>query len=180
MPYYGARGDYVGGRSNYYRGDPWLGAALGFVARKVGLGSMAAKAGRWVAGRITGSTVKRAVQAGGAIAAGTAVTVAVDRAMQPSTPELMPIEDLGGGGTMGGGSGGTQWVQTASGRRMRVRWSSTKGKWVAVRSLNPLNPKALNRALRRASGFEKFAKKTVNALYRTSTGATKTRKFKRK
>jgi len=180
MPYYGARGDYVGGRSNYYRGDPFLGAIVGGIARSVGLGSLAAKAGRWVAGRITGQGLKRAAQGAVAVAGTTIVGTAVNRAIGGgATPELMPIEDLGGGGG-GGGGGGTQWVQTASGRRMRVRWSSTKGKWVAVRSLNPLNPKALNRALRRASGFEKFAKKTVNALYRTSTGATKTRKFKRK
>lgn len=177
MPYYGARGDYVGG-SNYYRGDPFLGALVGTVARRVGLGKVAAKAARWVGQRITGASVKRAAQVAGATVAGTVVTAAVNRAVGPSPVELEEIGELEPMG--GGGSGGTQWVGTPSGRRMRVRWSATKGKWVAVRSMNPLNPKALNRALRRASGFEKFAKKTVNALYRTSTGATKTRKFKRK
>lgn len=38
------------------------------------------------------------------------------------------------------------------------------------RRMNPLNPKALRRALRRAEGFEKFAKRTVNALYKTVDG----------
>lgn len=180
MPYYGARGDYVGGRSNYYRGDPFLGALVGAVARKVGVGALAAKAGRWVAGRITGAGLRRGAQVVAATAGTAVVGAAVNRAIGPSPTELEEIGELEAPAGGGGGGGGTTWVVTASGRRMRVRWSQTKGKWVAVRSMNPLNPKALNRALRRAGGFEKFAKKTVNALYRSSTGATKTRKFKRK
>jgi len=180
MPYYGARGDYVGGRSNYYRGDPFLGALLGGVARSVGLGKLAAKAGRWAVGRITGQGIKRATQAAGAVVGTAVVTSAVNRAVGGNPVQLEEIGELAPMEVGGGGGGGTQWVVSPSGRRMRVRWSSSKGKWVAVRSMNPLNPKALNRALRRAGGFEKFAKKTVNALYRSSTGATKTRKFKRK
>lgn len=185
MPYY--RGDYVGGPSNYYRGDPFLGALVGGIARSVGLGKVAAKAARWVGQRITGSGLKRAAQVAGGTVAAAAGTAIVNRTIAgPSIPTMEPVElevmpgGGGGGGMVGGGGGGTQWVVTPSGRRMRVRWSQTKGKWVAVRSMNPLNPKALNRALRRATGFEKFAKRTVNALYRTSTGATKSRKFKRK
>jgi len=176
------RGDYV--PSGYYRGDPWVGAVLGGVARSVGLGKAVARAGRWVAGRITGTTVKRAAQAVGGIAATTVVGTAVSRAINPSQPVSIDDLDMGGGGggggvMQGGGGGGSQWVMTASGRRMRVRWSQSKGKWVAVRSMNPLNPKALNRSLRRATGFEKFAKKTMNALYKTSGGA-RVRKFKKK
>lgn len=47
------------------------------------------------------------------------------------------------------------------------------------RRMNPLNPKALRRALRRAEGFEKFAQKTVNALYRNIDGR-RTRTFKKR
>lgn len=173
------RGDYT--RGGYYRGDPFLGALIGGAARAVGLGKLAAKAGRWVAGRITGQSVKRATQVIGGTVAAAAGTAVVNRVLNPATPtismeELEPLE-LGGMG--GGGGGGTQVVTTASGRRMRVRWSSSKGKWVAVRSMNPLNPKALKRSLRRAEGFEKFARRTMNALFKTS-GGTKVRKFKRK
>lgn len=176
------RGDYV--PSGYYRGDPWLGAAVGFVARKLGAGALVAKAGRWAAERITGQGVKRAAQAAAGVAATTVVGTAVTRALNPSQPVTIGEIDMagggGGGGMMqGGGGGGTHWVMTASGRRMRVRWSQSKGKWVAVRHMNPLNPKALRRSLSRATGFEKFAKKTMNALYKTS-GGTRVRKFKKK
>lgn len=173
------RGDYT--RGGYYRGDPFLGALIGGVARSVGLGKVAAKAGRWLAGRITGSSVKRATQVIGGTVAGAVATTVANRVLAPSptiTMENIEPLDMGGGEVMGGG-GGTQVVMTASGRRMRVRWSSSKGKWVAVRTMNPLNPKALKRSLRRAEGFEKFARRTMNALFKTS-GGTKVRKFKRK
>jgi len=47
------------------------------------------------------------------------------------------------------------------------------------RRMNPLNPKALKRALRRSEGFEKFAARTVNALYRVIDGR-KVRTFKKR
>ena len=47
------------------------------------------------------------------------------------------------------------------------------------RRMNPLNPRALRRALRRAEGFEKFAKRTVNALYKTVDGR-RVRSFKKR
>lgn len=169
------RGDYT--RGGYYRGDPFIGGLIGSAARALGAGKLVAKAGRWVAERISGSTVKKAAQiTGGAIAAA-AGTAVVNRVVNPApTISMDPLEvDMGGGG----GGGGTQTVVTSSGRRMRVRWSQSKGKWVAVRTMNPLNPKALKRSLRRAEGFEKFARRTMNALFKTS-GGTKVRKFKRK
>jgi len=55
--------------------------------------------------------------------------------------------------------------------------ADTRG--IAIRKLNPLNPRALKRGLRRAYGFDKFARKTMNALYRTVPGKVKQRKFKR-
>ena len=81
MPYYGARGDYVGGRSNYYRGDPFIGAIIGGVARAVGAGPLIAKAGRWVAGRITGQGLKRAAQTAVGVAGTAVVGTAVNRAL---------------------------------------------------------------------------------------------------
>jgi len=38
----------------------------------------------------------------------------------------------------------------------------TGTKWVRNRRMNVANPKALRRAMRRASGFEKLAKRTIN------------------
>lgn len=170
MGYYGGtsvyRGDYY--RGDYYRGDPFLGALIGRVASSIGLGKLAAKAGRWAVQRITGSGLKRAAGVAAGAAAAAAGTAIVNRVVNPPT-EMTPIEmdapvlTAGGGG---GGGGGTQWVQTASGRRMRVRWSASKGKWVAVRSMNPLNPRALRRAVSRAERFTKFSRSVLTATRR--------------
>lgn len=177
MAYY--RGDYSGG--GYYRGDPFIGAIIGSVARKVGLGKLAAKAGRWAVQRISGSSVKKATGAVIGTVAGAGVGAIVNRLANPS-PAIEPLE-LAAPPEMsmgpGGGGGGTVIEVSPSGRRIRKRWSSTKQAYVAVRSMNPLNPKALRRSLRRAGGFEKFARQTMNALFKTSDGR-KVRKFKKR
>jgi len=163
VPYY--RGDYYGGyRGDYYRGDPFLGALVGHVARKVGLGRLAAKAGRWAVGRITGSGVKKAAQIAGGIAATTAAGVAVDRIVNRG--RQIPEDYMPGS------------LEEAEALGMD-RWYPRGGRGGRGRRMNPLNPKALNRALRRAQGFEKFAKKTVNALYRTVDGR-RVKTFKKK
>lgn len=144
MPYY--RGDYVGGKSNYYRGDPFLGAIIGSAARSIGLGGLAAKAGRWVAGRITGSAVKKAAIGTAAGAALPVLMGGVSRATGTQPIQLGPL-GIDPGSMFPGGEPGITW-----GRRRSRR-------------MNPLNPKALRRALRRAEAFEKFAKRTVNALH---------------
>lgn len=134
MPYY--KGDYY--RGDYYRGDPFLGAIVGAVARKV-----VPKAASWIgrqvsgrAGRAVAAVGRDAVVGGVAGAAGMAIQ---RRLSQPSTG-LMPIPQLEPSG---------------------ASWGGGKKKY---RRMNPLNPKALRRALRRAEGFEKFARKTVSGL----------------
>lgn len=141
MGYY--RGDYY--RGDYYRGDPFLGAIAGRV-----LGA-------------AGAAVGRAIRAAG-------------RRVSPRTMER--IQDIGTGAGLGAG---------LAGRRERMELSpigTTAAPGVAVvprdklkdlpkgprRRLNPLNPKALRRALRRAEGFEKFAARTVNGLYKVIDG----------
>lgn len=178
MGYY--RGDYYRGDGNYYRGDPFIGSLIGRAAAKLGVGRVVARGARWVGQRITGQAVKKAVAAGAGVAATTAIATTVARRVGGEV-ELEDLEAPEGvmesGG--GGGGGGVRWVRTASGRRMKVRWSYSQGKWIAVRHLNPLNPRALKRSLRRAEGFEKFARRTMNALFKTSDGR-KVRKFRRK
>lgn len=49
---------------------------------------------------------------------------------------------------------------------------------VRNRHLNPLNPRALKRALRRAHGFEKFARRVMTAQYFTAHSPHKKHKFK--
>lgn len=179
MPYYGARGDYY--RGDYYRGDPFLG---GLIA-KVG-GKLLGKAGKWIGKQVGGS----ARRVGSAIVkAGTSVglpQVARDVVVgtagytlgAQSMPTLGPIGELdqGMGMVPQGGGGNVQIFMSRDGRRIRKRWSVSQQRWVAIRKLNPLNPRALKRGLRRAEGFAKFAKRTMNGLYKPGS----VRKFKRK
>lgn len=173
MTYY--RGDYS--RSGYYRGDPFIGGLIGGAARALGVGGLVAKAGKWAVSRITGQTVKRAAQVAGGAVAAAAGTAVVNRMVNPPAPiEIGPLGLGGGAEEMGGG--GTVVEVSPSGRRIRKRWSQREQRWIAIRKINPLNPRALKRSLRRAGGFEKFAKKTMNALFTTKAGVKK-RKFKR-
>lgn len=137
-------------RGDYYRGDPFLGAIAGSLVGKV-----AAKAGRWVAGRVGGSA-GRAAAAVARDAAPAVVGGAVGYAAGQRLPSLPGI-----GPSSMPMQGGGRWVIPPKRRRM-----------------NALNPRALKRALRRAEGFEKFAKRTVNAMYRVIDGR-KVRTYKK-
>jgi hypothetical protein len=158
MGYY-HRGDYY--RGDYYRGDPFLGGLIGSAARALGVGKIAAKAGRWLAGKITPGAVKTA--AGVAGAGATAITIA----------GALPSGVSGGRMPVNIGPLGIDPGSALPGGQPLFTWGRKK-----YRRMNPLNPRALKRALRRAEGFEKFAKRTVNALYKTSDGR-RTKKFKK-
>jgi len=158
MGYY-MQGDYY--RGDYYQGDPFIGGLIGRAAAKLGVGKIVAKGARFVLGKITPGRVK-AVAGVGATAAGTAV---VSRVLPRSpAPEDMPIQL---------GPLGIDPRAALPGGQPLFAWGKKK-----YRRMNPLNPRALKRALRRAEGFEKFARRTVNALYRTSDGGRK-RRFKK-
>jgi len=149
--YRGDGGNYY--RGDYYKGDPFLGMLLGAAAKRVipavGRGLLA------IARRTGAKTVGGAIARGaGAVAtAGTVVSVGRDvyRATRPGNEITINPENMLPGG------------QPLFGTRRKYR------------KLNPLNPKALKRALRRAEGFEKFAKRTMVALVKPGGG----RKFKR-
>lgn len=173
-------------RGDYYRGDPFLGALLGGAIKK---------ATTWVAGRVGGSAARKAV--------GTTLGVAgiYDRARGAVSPILNAFPQGGGnppGIQLPGGMtvnpfgilpGGEPFITPTRvvpvDGRCPPGWHLNKqdGKYgpagtycVRNRKPNPLNPRALKRSLNRAEGFEKFAKRTVRALYRTS-GGKRTRKF---
>ena len=139
MAYYG-RGDYYSGmRGDYYRGDPFLGGLLSAALPLVG------KAVGWVGSKLGGT-------AGSAIARGAATGVAA--AAVPLAFNAME------------GQGGIR-----IGKRVIHPTAILPGGKPFItqvrryRRMNVLNPKALRRALRRAEGFEKFARRTVTALH---------------
>lgn len=136
MSYY--RGDYYrGDAGNYYRGDPFLGA-LGALAGSA-LGKLGGKAAKWVAGRVGGSSARKA----------TGVATVSGGGLPPILTDIA-IPALGGAIAGGGITAVARMVKGGGEKKYR--------------RMNPLNPRALKRALRRAEGFEKFARRTVNAL----------------
>lgn len=171
MTYY--RGDYY--RGDYYRGDPFIGGifraaapfirgAAATVARRVGA------AGRALAGM-------RPVQAAGRVAREVGIPTAVAVATTRGTQAIIP----GGGG--GGGESPNYAEGVGAGAPGMVMMGAKgmcppgyhpnksdsikgpKGSYcVRNRRMNPLNPRALRRALRRSEDFEQIAKRTVNAL----------------
>ena len=77
-------------------------------------------------------------------------------AMIPGQGRLPPFTATGPGVLPGGGRGGSM---VPSGYHFAKDGS---GRLVRNRRMNVANPKALRRAMRRASGFEKLAKRAIN------------------
>lgn len=144
MAYY--RGDYY--RGDYYRGDPFalpLIGALGSVAAKV-LPGIAKKAVGAVAGLISKPKVAATVAS---VAIPTAAASIVARApstsMPPSlaavSPSMKPAPGL-------------------KGKLQRLLPGGATG-YVKRRRMNVTNPRALRRAIRRAQGFAKLARRVL-------------------
>lgn len=149
MPYY--RGDYIrGGRSGYYRGDPFLGALIGSAAKALGVGKIVSKGAAWLGSKITGSAVKKAaVATAGAIAAPVLYNAATSAL--PVSQSLPPLQI---------GQVGINPMNALPGGEPFITYGRRK-----YRRMNPLNPKALKRAIRRADGFEKFAKSVMSSFH---------------
>jgi len=150
------RGDGVNYyRGDYYRGDPFLGALVG-GAIKMGAGRAIGRAGAFVgkalgrAGKAVGVTARDAAPA--TIGGAVGYTLGQRSTGMGPLPQMGPL------------SAGPQGPLMLMQKRRRM---------------NPLNPRALRRALRRAEGFEKFAARTVNALYK-QVGGRRTRVFKKR
>jgi hypothetical protein len=164
MSYY--QGDYYSGRGDYYRGDPFLGALVPFAVPliKKGVSALIARAG-----------ARGAVGAGAAIAAGAAIGGGGLR-----------LPSLGGGGgtviqptrALPGGAPLVTSSQAPRGYHAHKQLAK-KGiiKWVKNRYMNPTNPKALRRAIRREDGFCQLAARF--GLRRTRPAKLKVAKRKR-
>lgn len=164
MSYY--RGDYY--RGDYYRGDPFIGGLLGVAGRAaVGLGRTVARRAASAARALAGMRPAQAARAiGREVVLPTAVATITSRAvtgatggvmpggeevMMPEAPMLMP-------GAKGMCPPGYHLNKADS-------IKGPKGSYcVKNRKMNPLNPRALKRALRRSEDFEGIARRTVNAL----------------
>lgn len=156
MSYYGM-GDYY--RGDYYRGDavffpmatPVLKAAGGAVAR--GIGKAAGSVARGIGG-LLGIGRGRGATAG-TLAAGAGVVAGVAQravaAVRPPPPGQLPVPGL---------KGATQ----------RFLPFGESGYYTRKR-MNPANPKALRRALRRVSGFAKLAQRAKRDIQRAATAA---------
>lgn len=144
-------------RGDYYRGDPFLGGLVAGAARLIGgktVGRLVGKAASW-AGRQLGGRV-------GAATTGIAIGSGLTGGGQAGMPISLGPLGIDPGAALPGG-------------KPLFAWGGAKKR----RRINPLNPKALRRALRRAEGFEKFSQRTVNAMYRVIDGK-KVRTFKRR
>jgi len=159
-------GDY---KTYGYAGDPgWLSSAFGFlkkIARPIIGGLIGGPVGAIVAGA-AGSAVAtqmgppRPGTVGGAVSfpGGTQIGMQFQPGgvMVPGQGRLAPFTATGAGVLPGGGRGGTL---------VPVGWHFAKdgsGKLVRNRRMNVANPRALRRAMRRAQGFEKLAKRAIN------------------
>lgn len=138
-------------RGDYYRGDGNYYRGDPFIGGLVAGAArkLGGKALRWVGRQTVGGLIGKTAGAAAAAAAVPAVAKKVAQTQVTIRPsEIMP--------------GGEEFLEFGP---MRKKY----------RRMNPLNPRALKRALRRAEGFEKFAKRTMNALVKPGGG----RKFKR-
>lgn len=138
-------------RGDYYRGDGNYYRGDPFIGGLIAgaAGKLVKKGVQWVGRQTVGGLIGKTAAAGAAAAAAPAVARRVAQTQVTIRPsEIMP--------------GGEEFIDFGP---MRKKY----------RKMNPLNPKALRRALRRAEGFEKFAKRTMSALVKPGGG----RKFKR-
>lgn len=154
MPYYGRYvGDY--GTGGYYRGDP------GFL-------SNIWKGIKRVAAPIVGGALLGPVGA----AIGTAATMpkpvptfpAVGQGFQPPTPpagRIGPMAPRPGGQTRIGPRTGGVMAQAGCCPTGYHLAKDGSGRCVRNRRMNPANPKALRRAIRRTDGFVKLAKRAL-------------------
>lgn len=154
------------------RGDPFLGAILGSIGRK---------AAAWVGGRLGGSTLKNQIQGYSGPSGGGLVGTAAGGILTTTLGNPIPGIQIPGtnttinpGAILPGGRPFTQPTTSVATNGMCPKGyhlNKSDGKYgpagtycVRNRSMNTTNPRALRRALRRAEGFEKLARKTVNAL----------------
>jgi len=161
-------GDY---KTYGYAGDPgwlsglWKGikkiapAVLGFAAGGIP-GAIAGMAGGGAAPQRLpapggGLQTVQGIPVGGALTFPGGMMLSA-QGMIPGRGRLPPYTATGAGVIPGGGRGGTM---VPSGYHFAKDGS---GRIVRNRRMNVANPRALRRAMRRATGFEKLARRTIN------------------
>lgn len=188
MSYYG-RGDYY--RGDYYRGDipgAITGAVSGFASGGLG-GAIIGGLTGLLGGGGSGSTVRNVFPN---MPGSTPAVIPTLQGPHPvsatiQTPmgsaTVTPTAILPGGTPLvaftgpqaAGGACPKGFKLNKSGYHLKNgQFVPARSRCVRFRSMNPLNPRALRKGLRRAEGFERIARRTVNALHRGPS------KFKKK
>jgi hypothetical protein len=147
-------GDYY--RGDYYRGDPGFFSFLGGIAKKAvglipGVGPIASTALEAIG--------KHAAPAAAGAAAGAGVTAAIKSGAKKVGGFALKHPVLTGAGAAGAGA-----MIGAGATAMTERLLRGGGR--KHRRMNPCNPRALRRALRRAHAFSKFARKAIRVEHR--------------
>jgi hypothetical protein len=144
MGYY--MGDYYAGS----RGDPGIGSFLSGLASSAlsfipGVGGIASKG---LSSLVTGATKGRGIikSVGGAVMRHPAISAA------------------GAVGVIGAGAAAGH-VLMGGHRKCRKTHINKHGKEVCNRRMNPCNPRALRRAIRRTHGFAKLAMRTIHLVH---------------
>lgn len=176
MSYY--RGDFY--RGDWYRGDPGFfstianigGAALGFLP---GIGPVAQKVAQVVRGFGAGSSM---VHTPIAAAAGkqNGLTSLVSKGVAAVRGHPI-LSAAGGAGLVAGGAGalvargmGGSMVPGQKGYHMSKPRKGVAPHMVRNRRMNPCNPRALRRAIRRTHGFAKLAMRTIHIVHPKKRG----------
>lgn len=170
MPYY--RGDYY--RGDYYRGDP----GFPLIAAAVGLGKKFLPGAVKGIAKIAGKAVAALKKPGVAMTVGTAATsaaagAAVEAARKPVTVSMPPS-------LAGAVSAGVRPVPGLKGKIQRFLPGGETG-YYKRRRMNVTNSKALRRAIRRATGFAKLARKVLSFVdARAPRGRAKFKRARRR
>ena len=158
MSYY--KGDFYG-RGGYYRGDPGFfsflgGAAKGLLGAIPGVGPIISSA----VGALTAPKASSAIVKSGAMTATKPGFFAGATAKVGSMIKGHPILSAAGAAGLAAAAGGgaAMALRGAGGKKLSTLALTGVRK---RRRMNPTNPSALRRAIRRATGFERLAKKVL-------------------
>jgi hypothetical protein len=151
------RGDYY--RGDYYRGDPGFFSFLGGLA-KGALGSIPVVGP--ALSHIVGGIGSRAA-APSAAGAASAIVKAVPGKIINTVTAHPVLTAAGGAGLAGLAAGaGAKALMTPGVARRGFHISKKSGRLVRNRRMRVTNPKALRRAIRRATGFARMARRVLH------------------
>jgi hypothetical protein len=159
MGYY--QGDYYAGA----RGDPFWGALIGLARKGIGLALGGIRGGG--APRIgTPATMAQLGEKAGAI-------VRAGKGMIIKHPVLSAAGAAGALGALG--TAGVSHMMGPGGaprgfHHCKSKHGCKSGQWVRNRHMNPCNPRALRRAIRRATRFTHLAMKTIHLVHPKKKG----------